>query len=137
MPTTPAPTPDQDNAPEESNEKDQAGYEVVDFQAVPGVACPCGEARRGLADVKDFPGTIHVTSISKDARRHYHKQLTEVYYFLECGPDAQMELNDDRLAVHPGMCVMIRPGTRHRALGEMKVLIVVLPKFDPQDEWFD
>ena len=24
-----------------------------------------------------------------------------------------------------------------RALGEMKVLIVVLPKFDPDDEWFD
>ena len=37
----------------------------------------------------------------------------------------------------PGMCVMIPPGVRHRAIGEMKVLIVVLPKFDPVDEWFD
>ena len=25
----------------------------------------------------------------------------------------------------------------HRALGRMKVLILVLPKFDPEDEWFD
>ena len=114
-----------------------AGYEVVDFQQLDGVPCPCGVARRGLADVVDFPGTIHVTSIRRDAQRHYHKRLTEVYYFLECGPNAQMELDDQRLPVHPGMCVMIRPGTRHRAIGEMKVLIVVLPKFDPHDEWFD
>jgi hypothetical protein len=32
---------------------------------------------------------------------------------------------------------MIRPGTRHRALGKMKVLIVVYPKFDPADEFED
>ena len=113
------------------------GYELVDFNQLEGVACPCGVARRGLADVADFPGTIHVTTISKSARRHYHKRLTEVYYFLECDADAQLELDDDRLPVRAGMCVMIRPGTRHRALGEMKVLIVVTPKFDPDDEWFD
>ena len=115
----------------------QSAYEVVDFADLPGTPCPCGTARRGLADVADFPGTIHVTEISEDARLHYHKRLTETYYFLECGPSAQMQLNDDIIDVHPGKCVMIRPGTRHRALGKMKVLIVVLPKFDPQDEWFD
>ena len=114
-----------------------AGYEVVDFDRLPGIPCPCGEARRGLADVADFPGTIHVTRIHQDARRHYHQRLTEVYYFLECDRDARMQLDDQMLAVRPGMCIMIRPGTRHRALGEMKVLIVVLPKFDPTDEWFD
>jgi hypothetical protein len=26
---------------------------------------------------------------------------------------------------------------RHRAIGRMQVLIVVYPKFDPADEWFD
>lgn len=58
------------------------GYEIVDFNQLPGVPCPCGTARRALADVADFPGTIHVTSISTEARRHYHRRLTEVYYFL-------------------------------------------------------
>jgi mannose-6-phosphate isomerase-like protein (cupin superfamily) len=48
-----------------------------------------------------------------------------------------MQLDDEVIEVHPGMCVMIRPGVRHRAIGKMKVLIVVLPKFDPEDEWFD
>lgn len=90
----------------------------------------------------DFPGTIHVTEISADARLHYHRRLTETYYFLECqqGPDGEapkMQLDDELIEVHPGMCVMIRPGVRHRAIGRMKVLIVVLPKFDPTDEWFD
>ena len=114
-----------------------AGYEVVDFADVAGVPCPCCTARRALADVADFPGTIHVTEISQDARTHYHKQLTETYYFLECEPGAEMELNGERIPVKPGMLVMIRPLTRHRAIGPMKVLIVVYPKFDPADEWFD
>jgi mannose-6-phosphate isomerase-like protein (cupin superfamily) len=120
-----------------STQATRPGYEIVDFADVAGVPCPCGTARRALADVDDYPGTIHVTEISADARVHYHRQLTETYYFLECGPDARMQLDDETIPVHPGMCVMIRPGTRHRAVGRMKVLIVVLPKFDPQDEWFD
>lgn len=112
-------------------------YELVDFARIPPVACPCGQARRGLAEVEDYPGTIHVTEISVDAKLHYHRRLTETYYFLECGPDARMQLNDEIRPVQPGTCIMIRPGTRHRALGNMKVLIVVFPKFDPEDEWFD
>ena len=115
----------------------QRGFEVVDFADIPGVVCPCGTARRAFADVQDYPGTVHVTDISADAKLHYHKQLTETYYFLECEPGAQFQLDDEFIDVHVGMCVMIRPGTRHRAVGRMRVLIVVLPKFDPNDEWFD
>ena len=115
----------------------ERGYEIADFAALPGVACPCGTARRAFGDVPDFPATIHVTEIAVDARLHYHRKLTETYYFVECGPDAQMQLDNEIIPVHPGMCVLIRPGTRHRAIGRMRVLIVVFPKFDPDDEWFD
>lgn len=110
---------------------------IVDFAAIDGVPCPCGVARRAFADVEEFPATVHVTEIKIDAERHYHKKLTEVYYFLECGPEAGMELDGEVVAVRPGMCVLIPPGVRHRALGEMKVLIVAQPKFDPADEWLD
>lgn len=113
------------------------GFEVIDFATITPVDCPCGQAKRALLDVPDFPGTIHRTEISVDARTHYHRQLTEVYYFLECGPDAQMELDGERIAMRPQMCVLIRPGVRHRAIGRMSVLIFVLPKFDPDDEYFD
>ena len=113
------------------------GYEIVDFNEIEGVPCPCGSARRAFADVDDMPATVHVTEISSDAKLHYHKQLTETYYFLECDPGARMQLDDQFIDVHPGMSIMIRPGTRHRAIGQMKVLIVVFPKFDPADEWLD
>lgn len=115
----------------------QHRYHVADFAEIDGVACPCGTARRAFADVEAFPGTLHVTEISTDAKRHYHKKLTETYYFLECGPDAQMQLDDELISVHPGMSIVIPPGVRHRAVGKMKVLIVVFPKFDPADEWID
>jgi mannose-6-phosphate isomerase-like protein (cupin superfamily) len=114
-----------------------AGYELADFSQIQGVPCPCGTARRAFVDVEDFPGTVHVTEICMSAKLHYHKQLTETYYFLECDADAQMQLDDEIIDVKSGMSIMIRPGTRHRALGQMKVLILVLPKFDPADEWFD
>jgi mannose-6-phosphate isomerase-like protein (cupin superfamily) len=60
-----------------------------------------------------------------------------VYYFLECGPEAQMQLDNEFRAVKPGLCILIPPGVRHRAIGRMKVVIVASPKFDPSDEWLD
>jgi len=110
-------------------------WEIVDFDAIEPVPCPCGTSRRALIDSQAFPGTIHRTDISADARLHYHKGLTETYYFLECGPDARMQLDDEVIPVRAGMCVVIPPGVRHRAIGPMRVLIIVFPKFDPADEW--
>lgn len=112
-------------------------YQIADFSTIDGVPCPCGTARRAFAGVSEFPGTLHVTEISENAKKHYHKTLTETYFFLECGPDAKMELDDEIIPVREGVSICIPPGTRHRALGRMKVLIVVLPEFDPSDEWFD
>ncbi|MFN0105322.1 MAG: cupin domain-containing protein [Bryobacteraceae bacterium] len=110
---------------------------VVDFAEMPGVACPCGTARRAFSDVADYPATIHLTEISENAALHYHKRTAETYYFLECGPEARMELDGESIAVKPGMCILIPAGVRHRAVGKMKVLIVALPKFDPADEWLE
>ena len=45
-----------------------------------------------------------------------------------------MELDEDRVELRSGMAVLIPPGTVHRAVGKMKVMIVVTPNFDPNDE---
>lgn len=116
---------------------DQSTYVLADFNQITPVDCPCGKARRAFADVDQFPGTLHVTEISETARRHYHKSITETYYFLECEADAQMELDQQVIAVKPGFSIVIPPGIRHRAIGRMKVLIIAVPNFDPNDEWFD
>lgn len=110
---------------------------IADYAEIPGVECPCGIARRAFSDVEESPVTVHVTDITRNARTHYHKRITEVYYFLECQPGAQMELDGELIDAKPGIAIMIPPGVRHRAVGEMKVLIVAHPKFDPRDEWFD
>jgi mannose-6-phosphate isomerase-like protein (cupin superfamily) len=75
--------------------------------------------------------------ISEDALAHYHRDHTEVYYVLECGEGAAVELAGERVAVRPGAAVMIPPGVRHRAVGRMTILNFVVPPFDPADEWFD
>ena len=112
-------------------------YELVDFAKIQPADCPCGSARRAFEETEDYPATIHRTEITVDAKRHYHRRLTEVYYILACDDDAQMELDDQIVPLSPGMAVLIRPGVRHRAVGKMSVLIVVTPKFDPADEFFD
>ena len=115
--------------------KSLAPYEFADFADIKPTPCPCGEAKRAFYEAEDWPMTLHVTEISVDAKLHYHERTTETYYFLECDADAKMQLNDDFVPVHAGMSVLIRPKTRHRAIGKMKVLIVVHPKFDPNDEF--
>jgi mannose-6-phosphate isomerase-like protein (cupin superfamily) len=109
-------------------------YRVVDFDQIPGVPCPCGTARRAFVDAADFPGTIHRTEITTEAKPHYHRRLTETYYVLESGPGAALQLDDELVPVKPGACVLIPPGVVHRGVGRMTVLIVVFPKFDPADE---
>lgn len=107
----------------------------VDFQGLQPVACPCGLARRAFHDRPDVPYTMHVTEILDQAKPHYHKQMTETYFILECEKDASLELDGKRVPVVPGTACLIPPGVVHRAMGRMKVLIVVTPKFDSNDEY--
>jgi len=114
---------------------DNPRYRMVRFAEVPGTPCPCGVARRAFHDFPGLPATVHVTEIAHEAKLHFHRLLTETYYFLECDPGSRMQLDDDVVDVAAGTCIVIPPGVRHRAIGRMKVLLFVTPKFDPADEW--
>jgi mannose-6-phosphate isomerase-like protein (cupin superfamily) len=126
-----------ETSPRPFESSDPPGFEIVDFDRLPSVLCPCGTSRRAFGAAADYPLTIHRTEISEEARCHYHRHLTECYYILECAPDAAMELDGKRLPIRAGLCVLIRPGVRHQALGRMTVLNIVFPKFTADDEWFD
>lgn len=110
-------------------------YSVVNINDVEAVPCPCGMSRRAFTDDPDQIASLHVVDITVDAKTHYHKKLTEIYYILE--GSGQMELDGDLVDVGPGSTILIKPGCRHRAIGEMKILNVPVPAFDPSDEWFD
>jgi len=112
-----------------------ARYMVAQLDAVPGVACPCGVARRAFAGEDNPLATVHLTDITADAQVHYHKAMTEIYVILE--GEGYMELDGERVAVRPLTSIFIKPGCRHRAVGKMRILNIPIPAFDPQDEWFD
>ena len=78
---------------------------------------------------------MHVTEIHHDSKTHYHKTMTELYYVLS--GEGTMELDGDSFLIQQGSAIMIRPGCRHRAVGKLTMLIVPIPAFDPNDEWFD
>lgn len=108
---------------------------VADLEAIAPVRCPCGFTRRAFATPDNPVATLHRVDIQEDARTHYHKKLTEIYYILE--GEGFMELDGERVPVRPGMSILIQPGCRHRAVGKMRILNIPVPAFDPEDEWFD
>ena len=110
-------------------------FEWVDISELPGVACPCGTARRAFADESRSVASMHVVEVKCDSERHFHRHLTETYFVLE--GEGEMELDDCVFPLRPGVAVRIRPGCRHRAVGRLKIVNVCVPVFDPEDEWFD
>ncbi len=110
-------------------------FKIVDFEEVGGVPCPCGSSKRAFMDDEEGVASLHVTTIKEDSRVHYHKKMTEIYYVLE--GEGTIELDGESYPLRPGVSVMIKPGCRHRAVGDLKIINVPVPKFDPEDEWFD
>lgn len=110
-------------------------FRIASLQTIAPIACPCGETRRAFTDDPDRIASVHLLDVHEDARTHYHKRMTEVYYILE--GTGEMELDGQRFAVKSGDAILIKPGCRHRAIGKLRVLNVPIPAFDLADEWFD
>ncbi len=110
-------------------------YMIAQLDQITPVPCPCGQARRAFAEDGNTLATMHLTDITADARTHYHKRMTEMYLVLE--GEGYLELDGERVPVRPMTAVYIKPGCRHRAVGNLKIINVPVPAFDPADEWFD
>ena len=111
----------------------QSGYQVFHLGEIEPVHCLCGWSHRMIS--RPDRTSFHVVDIDTEARKHYHRTMTEYYFVV--GGEGQMELNDDRIPVSPGDLIEIPPETRHRAVGKLRVLVVALPGFDRKDEHFD
>lgn len=110
-------------------------YRIASLAEIDPVECPCGQTRRAFAESVDGTASIHLVDIRSDARTHYHKKLTEIYLILE--GSGHMELDGELVQVGPMSTILIHPGCRHRAIGQMKIVNIPIPAFDPEDEWFD
>ncbi|MHC4173693.1 MAG: cupin domain-containing protein [Planctomycetota bacterium] len=112
-----------------------ANYMIAKFDDIDAVKCPCGFSRRAFVSPDNLTATMHIVDIKEEARVHYHKKLTEIYFILE--GSGSVELDGKMLPVKPLTSVLIKPGCRHRAVGRMRIVNVSIPAFDPEDEWFD
>ena len=112
-----------------------ARYRIAQLDETPAVDCPCGQARRAFAESDNGIATVHLTDISADSATHYHKRMTEIYVVLE--GKGTIELDGRTFPLKPLTSVMIHPGCRHRARGNLRILNIPIPAFDPADEHFD
>ena len=112
-----------------------ANYMIAQFDDIDAVKCPCGFSRRAFVDPDNPVATMHIVDIEQDAKVHYHKKLAEVYLILEGA--GHLELDGQVVPVKPFTAIFIKPGCRHRAVGDMRIVNVSIPAFDPEDEWFD
>ena len=113
---------------------DKKNYFVADFDEIKRTPCPCGQSKRAFVQDGNGVASMHLVEISKESRPHYHKKMTEIYYVLE--GVGHLEIDGDKIPLKPGVSVLIPPNSLHRAVGELKILNVPIPAFDPADEWF-
>jgi len=112
-----------------------ANYQIAQLDEIAPLQCACGTTRRAFVSDDNPVATMHLLEVREDARLHYHKKMTEIYLILE--GEGQMELDGEIIPVKPMTSILIQPGCRHRAIGEMRIVIVPIPAIDPEDEWFD
>ena len=110
-------------------------YLVAQLDEIPTINCPCGLTRRAFTEDSDQLASLHLLDVQKDARLHYHRRITEIYFILE--GKGYLDIDGEQVAVKPMTSILIKPGSRHRAVGKMRVAITAMPAFYPEDEWFD
>ena len=112
-----------------------SNFEITQLDGIEAVDCPCGSSRRAFVSPDNPVATLHRVDVKEMARVHYHKRLTEIYLVLE--GSGHMELDGELFPVKPMSAILIKPGCRHRAIGNLRIVNLPVPAFDPEDEWFD
>ncbi len=107
-----------------------ANYMIADFDEIGAIRCPCGFAQRAFVSPDNPTATMHIVDIKEDARAHYHKKLTEIYFILE--GIGHIELDGKKVAVKPLTAIFIKPGCRHRAVGRMRIVNVCYSRLRPE-----
>jgi mannose-6-phosphate isomerase-like protein (cupin superfamily) len=84
----------------------------------------CGQIRPLIEESHGAAAEVHHLEIT-DARLHYHERTDEIYYILS--GQGRMALDDAEVELHEGVVVYVPRGVKHRAWGELKVLVVCIP----------
>jgi len=102
-----------------------APYVRRELSEVPPWVETCGLIRPLIAAADMAAGEVHHLEIT-DAKLHYHERTDEFYYVL--AGQGRMALDDAEIDLHEGVTVYVPRGTKHRAWGDLKVLVVCIPR---------
>jgi mannose-6-phosphate isomerase-like protein (cupin superfamily) len=85
----------------------------------------CGQIRPLVEASDEAAAEVHHVEI-RDAKLHYHAKTDEFYYIIS--GTGRMVLDEDEIEVHPGVVVYVPRGVKHKAVGDLTVLTVCIPR---------
>lgn len=85
----------------------------------------CGQIRPLIEERDGAAGEVHYLEIT-DARLHYHEHTDEFYYVIR--GKGRMQLDDTEIELKEGVVVSVPRGVKHRAWGDLTVLVVCIPR---------
>jgi len=86
---------------------------------------------RPLIEEKDAAAAeVHHLQIT-DAKLHYHERTDEIYYVID--GQGRMRLGDKEFELHKDVVVYVPRGVKHKAWGNLTVLVVCIPRGVLQD----
>jgi mannose-6-phosphate isomerase-like protein (cupin superfamily) len=85
----------------------------------------CGEIRCLVEEKDGAAAEVHQVKI-QDAKLHYHARTDEFYYVID--GQGTMILDDETIELHRGVVVYVPRGVKHKAIGDLTVLTVCIPR---------
>ena len=85
----------------------------------------CGQIRPLIEEKDAAAAEVHHLEIT-DAKLHYHERTDEIYYVL--AGSGWMTLDGEKIELRSGVIVYVPRGVKHKAWGELKVLVVCIPR---------
>ena len=85
----------------------------------------CGQIRPLLEEKDGAAAEVHHLQIT-NARMHYHQRTDEIYYVLD--GQGKMRLDDEEIELHKDVVVYVPRGVKHKAWGNLTVLVVCIPR---------
>jgi mannose-6-phosphate isomerase-like protein (cupin superfamily) len=85
----------------------------------------CGQIRCLIEERDGAAAEVHHVQIH-DAKLHYHERTDEFYYVI--AGNGTMWLDGEPVELHEGVVVYIPRGVRHKAVGDLTILTVCIPR---------
>lgn len=85
----------------------------------------CGQIRPVIEEKDGAAAEVHHLEIT-NAKLHYHERTDEIYYVLD--GQGRMRLDDREIELSKDVVIYVPRGVKHRAWGDLKVLVVCIPR---------